>query len=122
MHIRGSRLACLIGLIPLTLATGGCSSNAGGSAFDGDDGGASENEASLPSQSDDGSSPVFTQDASQPEAGSDGCASGACDDAQSSRVCGDSTIETGEQCDDGNAVPGDGCSGVCQIEPGYTCP
>ena len=31
-------------------------------------------------------------------------------------------VEAGEQCDDGNSVPGDGCSGVCQIEPGYTCP
>jgi fibro-slime domain-containing protein len=37
-------------------------------------------------------------------------------------VCGDGTIGTGEQCDDANSIPGDGCSGVCQIEPGYTCP
>ena len=27
-----------------------------------------------------------------------------------------------EQCDDGNSVPGDGCSGVCKIEPHYACP
>ncbi len=27
-----------------------------------------------------------------------------------------------EQCDDGNAVPGDGCSGTCQIEPGLRLP
>jgi cysteine-rich repeat protein len=26
-----------------------------------------------------------------------------------------------EQCDDGNAVSGDGCSATCQIEPGYSC-
>ena len=27
-----------------------------------------------------------------------------------------------ETCDDGNARPGDGCSGVCLIEPNYRCP
>ena len=26
-----------------------------------------------------------------------------------------------EQCDDGNASPGDGCDGSCQIETGYEC-
>ena len=36
--------------------------------------------------------------------------------------CGDGIIEAGEQCDDGNSMPGDGCSGTCQIEPNYVCP
>jgi len=36
--------------------------------------------------------------------------------------CGDGIIEPPESCDDGNSIPGDGCSGTCQIEPGYTCP
>ena len=38
--------------------------------------------------------------------------------------CGDGTLQAslGEQCDDGNSVSGDGCSGVCKIEPYYTCP
>ena len=35
--------------------------------------------------------------------------------------CGNGNIETGEQCDDGNLVNGDGCSSTCQIEPGFTC-
>jgi fibro-slime domain-containing protein len=26
-----------------------------------------------------------------------------------------------EGCDDGNTTPGDGCSGVCTVEPGYSC-
>jgi len=61
----------------------------------------------------------------QKDASSDGHADGA--DVQSSSdalaaVCGDGIIEAPETCDDGNAVPGDGCSGICQIEPGYTCP
>jgi len=31
-------------------------------------------------------------------------------------VCGNSVIEAGEQCDDGNQVSGDGCSAACQNE------
>jgi len=38
-----------------------------------------------------------------------------------STSCGNGNIETGEQCDDGNAVSGDGCSATCQTEPGFTC-
>lgn len=31
-------------------------------------------------------------------------------------ICGNSIIESGETCDDGNAVSGDGCSNLCQTE------
>ena len=31
-------------------------------------------------------------------------------------VCGNSIIESGEQCDDGNTASGDGCSSTCQTE------
>ncbi len=31
-------------------------------------------------------------------------------------VCGNSVIETGEECDDGNNASGDGCSSACQVE------
>ncbi len=30
--------------------------------------------------------------------------------------CGNGVLESGEQCDDGNTAPGDGCSPTCQIE------
>ncbi len=33
--------------------------------------------------------------------------------------CGDSLLETGEQCDDGNTTGGDGCSATCQLEKNY---
>jgi len=37
--------------------------------------------------------------------------------------CGDGRKnQANEECDDGNSVPGDGCSGVCKVELYYTCP
>ena len=30
-------------------------------------------------------------------------------------------METGEGCDDGNGLSGDGCSSACAVEPGYVC-
>ncbi|MFZ5892406.1 MAG: DUF4215 domain-containing protein [Myxococcota bacterium] len=37
--------------------------------------------------------------------------------------CGDWKINApGEECDDGNSLPGDGCSGVCKVEPHHHCP
>jgi cysteine-rich repeat protein len=38
-------------------------------------------------------------------------------DNPSLAVCGNSAVETGEQCDDGNTTDGDGCSADCQYEP-----
>jgi cysteine-rich repeat protein len=35
--------------------------------------------------------------------------------------CGDGVVQTGEQCDDGDIVPDDGCSMTCTVEPGFTC-
>ena len=34
--------------------------------------------------------------------------------------CGNGALETGEDCDDANATPGDGCDG-CQVESGWQC-
>lgn len=36
-------------------------------------------------------------------------------------VCGNGLIQTGEQCDDGNTIDGDGCSSTCQVEDGFVC-
>jgi cysteine-rich repeat protein len=35
--------------------------------------------------------------------------------------CADSVVDTGEECDDGNTDPCDGCSSTCTIEPGLGC-
>lgn len=36
-------------------------------------------------------------------------------------VCGDGQITGLETCDDGDVIPGDGCSATCRVEAGYTC-
>jgi fibro-slime domain-containing protein len=53
----------------------------------------------------------------------DGCGAGATAGAGPGQICGDSRIgiDEGESCDDGNSTPGDGCDGLCHIEPGYDC-
>ncbi len=47
-----------------------------------------------------------------------------CQLVASGPACGDGelTPETGEECDDGNSKPGDGCTGICRVEPNFTCP
>src|SRR5450631_2851176 len=55
---------------------------------------------------------------------SSGSATAASCMGMSAPGCGDGILQTslGEECDDGNSISGDGCSGVCKIEPYYTCP
>merc|ERR1712072_1172020 len=36
-------------------------------------------------------------------------------------ICGNGIVEGSEDCDDGNHNDGDGCSHVCQTEPGWFC-
>jgi cysteine-rich repeat protein len=37
------------------------------------------------------------------------------------RNCGNGIRTQGEQCDDGNAINGDGCSSNCTLEKGFIC-
>jgi cysteine-rich repeat protein len=39
-------------------------------------------------------------------------------DTRGGSLCGDAILNTGETCDDGNRVSGDGCSSACQVEAG----
>ncbi len=39
-----------------------------------------------------------------------------------SAKCGNAAEDDGEQCDDGNAVGGDGCNALCRVEGGWECP
>jgi fibro-slime domain-containing protein len=131
MYISATRFL-LLGLLASVLVIGACGSSnrwTSSSAFAGDDAGGIPTPISA--GDDDGSTMAAESSAplislpdapDQSDVSVDTCRSGACDDATSAAVCGDGIIQTGEQCDDGNGKPGDGCSGICQIEPGYTCP
>lgn len=35
--------------------------------------------------------------------------------------CGGGTLEAGEECDDGNVTPGDGCDASCEVEACFSC-
>jgi fibro-slime domain-containing protein len=67
------------------------------------------------------SSPKPTPEASTTCSDAGGAGDGSCTDAVG---CGNGKIDPGlgEQCDDGNTTPGDGCSADCQLEPNYICP
>jgi cysteine-rich repeat protein len=49
-------------------------------------------------------------------AGPDGGATDRLSTVDAGPLCGNKVIEAGEECDDGNATAGDGCSATCQIE------
>ncbi|MBV9949858.1 MAG: DUF4215 domain-containing protein, partial [Myxococcales bacterium] len=59
------------------------------------------------------------------EAADSRVADGACDGDVCEQapvpVCGDGIVNGTEQCDDGNAKSGDGCSDACRLEPGFAC-
>jgi cysteine-rich repeat protein len=46
---------------------------------------------------------------------------GGCPPQGGDAVCGNGSVESGEECDDGNTTAGDGCSASCQDEGSGTC-
>lgn len=38
-----------------------------------------------------------------------------------SKRCGNGHLDTNEECDDGNSIPGDGCGPTCQLECHWSC-
>ena len=44
-----------------------------------------------------------------------------CTGGECGAVCGDGLRFGSEQCDDGNTQDGDGCSSICEREPGFAC-
>ncbi len=122
VHLRLSAAVLLLATLAVVLAAcgggnGNSSEFAGGAGDDAaGEAGSTGDDATVGQMFDfgDGS----TRDVARPPL-PDGCVGGSCFDGA---VCGDGVVEMGETCDDGNSAPGDGCSGVCQIEPGYSCP
>jgi fibro-slime domain-containing protein len=68
----------------------------------------------------------LVDDQTAPGYGGSGCVGAACsaDDTPvgGGSLCGNGKLDEGEQCDDGNSQPGDGCSGTCKLEPNFSCP
>ncbi len=68
---------------------------------------------------------ILTSDGTDPvdqDAGSCDETTGlGCDYGDAGPACGDGELADSEQCDDGNGVPGDGCNGVCRLEPNSVC-
>ena len=50
--------------------------------------------------------------------GTNGCGPCSASRPCGGAACGNGVLETGEECDDGNTVSGDGCSATCQVEVG----
>ena len=57
-----------------------------------------------------------------PVGGSSGAAGSGICDPDAGPYCGDGMVNGSEVCDDGNALPGDGCTGICTTEPNFDCP
>src|SRR5438105_10912258 len=58
--------------------------------------------------------------ASDPDGSTTGSDSGL--DTTPPPPCGNSVLDLGEQCDDGNPTANDGCSATCTVEQGWICP
>jgi cysteine-rich repeat protein len=72
---------------------------------------------------DDGGQSDRAVDALASDATGDGGADSAADDGAEpdASLCGDGVLDTGEDCDDGNGVGGDGCDPSCRVEQGFHC-
>ncbi|MDB4943724.1 MAG: hypothetical protein JWP97_3258 [Labilithrix sp.] len=104
MILRARSLSFLMVCGAGALVAFGCSDSPDGSVFE--DAGSSSSGSSGTS----GSSGNFGDSGG----GSSGEGGGAA-------VCGNAVQDPGEQCDDGNAKSGDGCTDKCQVEKGYEC-
>jgi|GEM_PF-1973219 len=57
-----------------------------------------------------------------PVGGDEGAIFGiSCQISAFARPCGNGATNGDEQCDDGDALAGDGCDGFCAVEPGWAC-
>ena len=75
----------------------------------------------------DGCSPSCLLEDNQGCTGDSQCESNVCDLTEAppicepANTCGNSKVETGESCDDGGTIGGDGCDPSCLLEDGQTC-
>lgn len=102
-------VGCVIEEIDALIADRGvteCSSSTGGSS---DSSGASTDTTASTGSETSANSIGSDTDSSSDETMSDGSGSGSSSTGPAPPVCGDGEVEGDETCDDGNAIPGDGC-------------
>lgn len=68
-----------------------------------------------------GGDAASSTDAASGVGGAGGAADGGAGGGGGTPACGDTHLDPGEQCDDGNLAGEDGCSSECMIEPAETC-
>lgn len=101
----------------MTLVVGGCGGDASAPPMATPDAGA------APGQSDAGGDQPVIRDSTVLDLDAGGVVDEADADAALPPVCGDVMLnQPGEECDDGNRVGNDGCTGACKMEPLYDCP
>ena len=106
--------------------TGGTATNLGTSGYGGtpSSGGAVLAGGSPGSGGVAGAGGTVSHAGSSPVAGGSSCVGTVCYVVVNPvSYCGDGTIDAanGETCDDGNRIGGDGCSGICKLEPNWLC-
>jgi fibro-slime domain-containing protein len=96
----------------------------GGGGAGGSAGGVGTAGSNNPFDTHDAGDDTSTSTSTDAAANVDACAGDACgaDVAEQQAVCGDGKLGGTEQCDDKNAVGGDGCSASCQQEADFACP
>ena len=95
--------------------------DAGGTSGTGNSGGTG-NGGSTSSGGDLGSGGITLTGGATSSGGTSGTAGSECTPPEGP-FCGDGVVnQASETCDDGNALPGDGCTGVCTVEPYFSCP
>jgi fibro-slime domain-containing protein len=121
--VRSRFAAAAVVLLLLGVVTLSCSSERSGlsivepSAYD------SSGENAVAGAAAGGAELVFPgdQDFGAAFPGAEGACLGCLDASAPGSRCGNALLDAAEQCDDGNARPGDGCSGACQLEPNFAC-
>ncbi len=117
--LRGApRWAALVCIVASGLGCGGGGSEPGRTLLFGGEGGGGASGGGASG----GSDPFTGVNFNEPDPGEgrcEGCGPDA--GAGAGSLCGNGALDEGEQCDDGNAQPGDGCSGLCNLEPNFEC-
>src|SRR5512147_1551934 len=123
---RARRAAWLLG-VACACSLAGCGTSGGSLIVDNGSVGGQSSTAGGASSGKQGSGGALILTTTAPK----GTGAGDCDDAgacyavvDAGPYCGDGKIDSslGEECDDGNRIGGDGCSGICKIEPNWNCP